>query len=130
MKKLLIYISVFLSGVLFTQIPDLISLYQDHVISTYREKDCHSKGIDDDKCKFDMFFYDYKSHHEGLNRVSNYFQLSEGTLYYVLSGRCSNRLAHGPSALGNESGKITMREYFNTQCGYFRNDLSNLIYGN
>jgi hypothetical protein len=128
MKKLLFALSFFLFGALFTQIPDLIGLYEDHVIHGYQDTYCAKKKIGPDKCQFYMYFYPYVKDHPTLNKMHHYFQFSEGPLYFILSGRCSKETFHNPSAAPKDTGKITNRDYFYSRCSDFNMNVSDLIF--
>jgi hypothetical protein len=131
MKKLLLILSLlfaFLSGILITQIPDLISIYADHTIGQYQKSECADKGKGPNDCYFDDYFDKYQKENPFLDNLHSYFLLSEGTLYWVLTKRCTEDIFYNPSAT-KDSGKITNREYFETNCWTFRNDLSDLIWG-
>lgn len=116
-------------GMIFTQTPDLIGLYGDHLTHTYQKKYCFDKNVGPDECDFTTYFNPYETDHPKLVKIENYFQLGQGPFYYILSRRCSNRIFHNPSAAPNDTGKVTLREYFFEHCSQFDQDASDLIFG-
>jgi hypothetical protein len=129
LKRSLFALVFILIGATATQIPDLVGLYDDHVTDTYQKKYCDDKKIGPDQCSFDLYFYPMQKERPKLVEFFEYFQLSEGPLYFILSGRCSNMIFHNPSAAPKDTGKITNREYFFSRCSQFDQDVSDLIFG-
>lgn len=124
----LILVGIIIGALLFAT-PDIVSLTEDYIIHKYSKSECMDKGIDRDRCEFNMYFPFYEKDHPILSKVGSYFIMDEGFIYYVISGRCSNKPMHNVSALGDETGKISMRDYFRNRCGQFAEDLSDLIFG-
>lgn len=129
MKKVFLALFLVLTGMLITQIPDLINLYADHVSHKYQDKYCKDKGIGPDQCDFSLYFYPYQKDHPKLVEMEEYFQMGNGPLYMILSGKCSTRMFHNPSAAPKDTGKITLRDYFFNHCSKFDDDMDDLIYG-
>lgn len=129
MKTFLKYLAVFLLGTLVAFIPDAVLLYGDSVTHTYQDRYCTEKGIAKDECDFSTYFDPFKKENPKLLKAIYYFQMGESDIYYALSGKCSNKLFHNVSAVGDKSGKITLREYFVDRCSNFSIDVSDLIYG-
>lgn len=128
-KNLLILFCGLFLGAILISTPDIVGLYSDHVISKYQKEFCKDKGIGPDQCHFSTYYDPYAKENPTLVSMDYYFQLGNGPLYYILSKRCTNRPMHNPSALGDKSGTITLREYFYTQCSKFNNDVSDLLWG-
>lgn len=118
----------FLLGLAVGLAPDLASIYVDHEIGTYRKSECWDKGVKRNECEFDMYYDKFAAENPRLEKLSNYLILGEGPLYFVATGRCSNRIFYNPSAT-KESGKITNREYFWSRCSRLMNDASDLFFG-
>lgn len=128
MNKLLIAVISFLIGMTFTQVPDFIHLYSDHVIHVYQKRECAALSKSKNNCYFEDFFPIYKKENSTLEELTSYFQGNEGILYYVASGKCTNSVFYNPSA-SKDSGKITAREYFWFHCTGITGDLSDLVHG-
>lgn len=127
------YLFVLLAGVILAlsivEFPTIISLAVDHQMAKSQKKNCHNKGIDRKDCHFNLYFDDYKENNQILNKIDSYFLPNQDTLYFVLSGRCTNQIFYNPSA-SKDSGKITRREYFGVSCmSRFAQTFSDLIYG-
>ena len=127
--KFLKYLTVFVLGFLFSNIPDLVGLHQDYMYKKYFKRECLDKGVNIDKCSFYTAFEPLEKEHPTMIKIYNFFMGGEGTLFYVLSGRCSHQLFHNASAAGEQSGKLESREYFLSQCFGMREELSDLIFG-
>lgn len=114
-------------GISLTITPDLISIYDNYISNAYKAVGC--KGLEPNQCFFNQNgWYDkYSTENPTLSKISKYFILGEGPLYYVLTGRCSNKIHYNPSAT-NGSGKMTRRNYFFSRCSRFMNDISDVIY--
>jgi len=108
----------FLFGILVTQVPDAVGLYGDFVTNSIKPQECH----------FDVFHNKFAAENPKLLKAIYYFQLGGGPLYWIGSGRCSNRTFYNPSATREFSGKITSRNYFYSQCSHFYNDVSDLFF--
>lgn len=113
---------------LVTQIPDFIGLYADHTMHRYVDKYCTKEQRNAEKCYFGMYYDPYVREHKTLNKMSSYFLMGYGPLYWALSGRCSNQTFHNPSAAPKSSGKITNRQYFFSHCSEATDALSDLIF--
>jgi hypothetical protein len=118
----------FLLGIAAAMTPDLIALYEDHIMSQYQVDGC--KGVDPNECHFNNNgWYDkFEKDHHTLSEVNSYFMLGQGPVYWVFSGRCSLKPFVNPSAVGDLSGKITNRSYFGTRCSRFMEDLSDIVF--
>jgi hypothetical protein len=127
MKKALSYIIVFILGALTVQVPDLIMLYNDRVMSSYRDKTCDSKN-NPESCDFFAWYETYQNDHPKLSNLDSYFIMGEGPLYMGLSGKCSNHIFHNRNAAPRDSGKITNRNYFFTHCSHLAIAISDLVY--
>ena len=110
------------------QVPDLVGLYEDHVIHKYQKKLCTAKGKKPENCQFDVYYDTYSKENPTLTKMGYYFQLGEGPLFYIVSGRCSHKIFNNVSAAGKESGKISQRQYFWTKCSQFDMDVSDFIF--
>ncbi len=122
------FIVGFVAGLLLTLTPDLIKIYDDHVMDQYQNEGCKDLP-DEKKCHFNHNkWYDrYVEENPTLNKFNSYIILGEGPLYWIVTGRCSNRIFHNPSA-SKDSGKITMRNYFFSRCSNYMKDISDLIF--
>lgn len=127
-KLFVIVLLAFLLGLVVANLPDLIDVYSDFVISKYQKSECVDKGKGPDQCSFFDYYDKYKVDHKTLEKITGYFQLGQGPAYWVLSGRCSNKIFHNPSAAPKDSGKITMRQYFWSRCSDAMKDASDLIF--
>ena len=48
--------------------------------------------IKDDNIDFSLYFYPYQKDHPKLVEMEEYFQMGNGPLYMILSGKCSTRM--------------------------------------
>lgn len=127
MKTFLKYLSVFLLGVLITQTPDLVYIYGQSVESKYQKSECADKGIGKNECHFNVYHDKFVQENPKLDRIKTYLILGQGPAYWVLTGRCSNKIFYNPSAT-KDSGKITMRNYFFSRCSRLMIMASDLIF--
>lgn len=129
MKTLLIAILFLTLGVIIAEFPTVVSLYVDYQVGKYQKKNCTDKNIKKNECYFNMYYDQYSDENPRLVALDHYFIPNQDMLYFVLSGRCTNKTFYNPSA-SKSSGKITRREYFGTSCmSEFSINLSDLIYG-
>ena len=126
--KFLKYLTVFILGFLVANVPDFVGLHEDYMYRKYVKRECIDKGVNVDKCDFYTAFEPLEKEHPTLHKIYDYFLGGQGTLFYVLSGRCSHKPFHNASAAGEQSGKIESREYFLTQCYGMRENLSDFIF--
>lgn len=126
MKTPLKYALIMFCGILMAQIPDLADLYIERVEKKYVNAEC--SGHDPKQCDFFKWYPKFENDHPKLVRTLHYFQMGEGPLYWIVSGRCSNRIFNNSNASPKLAGHITNRNYFFNRCSHMMNDLSDLIF--
>jgi len=128
MKIAISFFLGFVLSLMLTSTSDLFKFYTGPIENKYKKEYCYDKGLGPDTCDFSTWYDPYAKENPIKIKIGNYLQLGEGSLYYLMTKRCTTFPMHNVSALGDKSGTITLREYFNTKCSRLTIDLSDLIW--